>query len=129
PLLRGVSPGASSPTVLVVGEEPVPPGCLSYERFAGTEPDTPARDDHGLDDIAWMLFTSGTTSKPKGVLATQRNCLWSVAYARYWHLCERDGLHFTISETGWGKALWGKLYGQWLCEGAVFTYDFDRFDA
>ncbi len=79
PLLRGLSPGASSPTVLVVGEDPVPPGCLSYERFATTEPDTPARDDHGLDDIAWMLFTSGTTSKPKGVLATQRNCLWSVA--------------------------------------------------
>ena len=49
--------------------------------------------------------------------------------ARYWHLSERDGLHFTISETGWGKALWGKLYGQWLCEGAVFVYDFDRFDA
>ena len=49
--------------------------------------------------------------------------------AKYWHLCEEDGLHFTISETGWGKALWGKLYGQWLCEGAVFTYDFDRFDS
>ena len=40
-----------------------------------------------------------------------------------------NGIHFTISDTGWGKALWGKLYGQWLCEGAVFTYDFDRFDA
>ncbi|MEV6133602.1 beta-ketoacyl synthase N-terminal-like domain-containing protein, partial [Streptomyces violaceusniger] len=79
PLLRRLNPGASPPTVLVVGEDPVPPGCLSYERFATTEPDTPARDDHGLDDIAWMLFTSGTTSKPKGVLATQRNCLWSVA--------------------------------------------------
>ena len=38
-----------------------------------------------------------------------------------------DGLHFTISDTGWGKALWGKLYGQWLCEAATFTYDFDRF--
>lgn len=42
---------------------------------------------------------------------------------------ERDGLHLTISDTGWGKALWGKLYGQWLAEGAVFVYDFDRFDA
>ena len=49
--------------------------------------------------------------------------------AKYWHWVQPDGLHFTISETGWGKALWGKLYGQWLCEGAVFTYDFDRFDA
>jgi acetyl-CoA synthetase len=44
-------------------------------------------------------------------------------------MVEPNGLHFTISETGWGKALWGKLYGQWLCEGAVFTYDFDKFDA
>ena len=49
--------------------------------------------------------------------------------AKYWHCCERDGLHFTISDTGWGKSLWGKLYGQWLCEGAVFVYDFDRFNA
>ena len=49
--------------------------------------------------------------------------------AKYWHGVSSEGLHFTISETGWGKALWGKLYGQWLCEGAVFTYDFDRFDA
>ncbi|MFD8159756.1 type I polyketide synthase [Streptomyces malaysiensis] len=79
PLLRRLNPGPSPLTVLVVGEDPVPAGCLSYERFATTEPGTPARDDHGLDDIAWMLFTSGTTSNPKGVLATQRNCLWSVA--------------------------------------------------
>ena len=49
--------------------------------------------------------------------------------AKYWHWVEREGLHFTISETGWGKALWGKLYGQWMCEGAVFVYDFDVFDA
>ena len=49
--------------------------------------------------------------------------------AKYWHCCERDGLHFTMSDTGWGKSLWGKLYGQWLCEGAVFVYDFDKFDA
>ncbi|MBO7762727.1 MAG: AMP-binding protein, partial [Clostridia bacterium] len=49
--------------------------------------------------------------------------------AKYWHCCEREGLHLTISDTGWGKSVWGKLYGQWLCEAANFVYDFDRFDA
>ena len=49
--------------------------------------------------------------------------------AKYWQQVDPDGIHFTISDTGWGKALWGKLYGQWLCEAAVFTYDFDEFYA
>ncbi|MBR4077505.1 MAG: AMP-binding protein, partial [Oscillospiraceae bacterium] len=49
--------------------------------------------------------------------------------ARYWHNVDPDGLHFTISDTGWAKSMWGKLYGQWLCEAAIFVYDFDRFDA
>ncbi len=80
-------------------------------------------------DPMLMLFTSGTTGYPKMATHSYKYALGHYVTARYWHLCERDGLHFTISETGWGKALWGKLYGQWLCEGAVFTYDFDRFDA
>ena len=91
-----------------------------YER-AG---DAPCGSDPML-----MLFTSGTTGYPKMATHSYKYALGHYATAKYWHLCERDGLHFTISETGWGKALWGKLYGQWLCEGAVFTYDFDRFDA
>ena len=81
------------------------------------------------DDPMLMLFTSGTTGYPKMAMHSYKYALGHYVTARYWHLCERDGLHFTISETGWGKALWGKLYGQWLCEGAVFVYDFDRFDA
>ncbi|MBE6956136.1 MAG: cupin domain-containing protein [Ruminococcaceae bacterium] len=80
-------------------------------------------------DPMLMLFTSGTTGYPKMALHSYKYALGHYVTAKYWHLAERDGLHFTISETGWGKALWGKLYGQWLCEGAVFTYDFDRFDA
>ena len=81
------------------------------------------------DDPMLMLFTSGTTGYPKMAMHSYKYALGHYVTAKYWHLCEQNGLHFTISETGWGKALWGKLYGQWLCEGAVFTYDFDRFDA
>ncbi|WP_199847813.1 AMP-binding protein, partial [Streptomyces dysideae] len=65
--------------VVVTGDEPAPVGTVSFEKLAATEPAEPARDDLGLDDVAWMLYTSGTTGRPKGVLSTQRNCLTSVA--------------------------------------------------
>lgn len=76
-----------------------------------------------------MFFTSGTTGYPKIAMHSYEYALGHFVTAKYWHMAQRDGLHFTISETGWGKALWGKLYGQWLCEAPIFTYDFDRFDA
>ncbi len=81
------------------------------------------------NDPMLMFFTSGTTGYPKIASHSYKYALGHYITAKYWHMVEPDGLHFTISETGWGKALWGKLYGQWLCEGAVFTYDFDKFDA
>ena len=96
---------------------------LFSRRYVRTN-DAPCGNDPML-----MLFTSGTTGYPKMAMHSYKYALGHYVTAKYWHLCERDGLHFTISETGWGKALWGKLYGQWLCEGAVFVYDFDRFDA
>ena len=80
-------------------------------------------------DLMLMFFTSGTTGYPKIAAHSYKYALGHYITAKYWHCVHADGLHFTISETGWGKALWGKLYGQWLCEGAIFTYDFDRFDA
>ena len=81
------------------------------------------------DDLMLMFFTSGTTGYPKIAAHSYKYALGHYITAKYWHCVHSDGIHFTISETGWGKALWGKLYGQWLCEGAVFTYDFDKFDA
>ena len=81
------------------------------------------------DDLMLMFFTSGTTGYPKIAAHSYKYALGHYITAKYWHGVSENGLHFTISETGWGKALWGKLYGQWLCEGAVFTYDFDRFSA
>ena len=98
--------------------------CGMYSsRFERTA-DTPCGRDPML-----MFFTSGTTGYPKTATHDYRYPLAHFVTAKYWHGVSSEGLHFTISETGWGKALWGKLYGQWLCEGAVFTYDFDRFDA
>ena len=96
---------------------------LFSRRYTRTE-DAPCGDDPML-----MFFTSGTTGYPKIAVHSYKYALGHYVTARYWHWVQPGGLHFTISETGWGKALWGKLYGQWLCEGAVFVYDFDRFDA
>ncbi len=86
--------------------------------------DTPCGDDPML-----MFFTSGTTGYPKIATHSYKYALGHYITAKYWHNVNPDGLHFTISDTGWGKALWGKLYGQWLCEAGVFTYDFDRFNS
>ena len=81
------------------------------------------------NDPMLMFFTSGTSGYPKMAVHSFKYALGHYTTARYWHNVNPDGLHFTIAETGWGKALWGKLYGQWLAEAAVFTYDFDRFDS
>ncbi len=86
-------------------------------------------DAPGGDDTMLMFFTSGTSGYPKVAVHNYKYALGHFHTAKYWHSVDPDGLHFTISDTGWAKAMWGKLYGQWLCEAATFVYDFDRFDA
>ncbi|MBR3766955.1 MAG: AMP-binding protein [Clostridia bacterium] len=81
------------------------------------------------DDLMLMFFTSGTTGYPKIAAHNYKYALGHFVTAKYWHCVDPDGLHLTISDTGWAKALWGKLYGQWMCEAATFVYDFDRFNA
>lgn len=83
----------------------------------------------GGDDTMLMFFTSGTSGFPKTAMHSYKYPLGHFHTAKYWHNVDPDGLHFTISDTGWAKAMWGKLYGQWLCEAPTFVYDFDRFDA
>ena len=92
-------------------------------RFERSE-DTPSGSDPLL-----MFFTSGTSGYPKIAAHNHKYPLGHFITAKYWHQVNPEGLHLTISDTGWAKALWGKLYGQWLCEAAIFVYDFDRFDA
>ena len=98
-----------------------------YLRYRSSFPRT-EESAKGNDPMV-MFFSSGTTGYPKLAMHTHRYPLGHFITAHYWHCVEPDGLHLTISDTGWGKALWGKLYGQWMNEGAVFTYDFDRFNA
>ena len=86
-------------------------------------------DAPGGDDLMMMYFTSGTSGYPKIAAHNYKYPLGHFHTARYWHNVDPEGLHFTISDTGWAKAMWGKLYGQWLCEAATFVFDFDRFHA
>ena len=81
------------------------------------------------DDPMLMFFTSGTSGYPKLAAHNYKYPLGHFITAKYWHGVRPDGLHLTISDTGWAKSMWGKLYGQWLCEAGLFVYDFDRFDA
>ena len=91
-------------------------------RFARAE-DAPCGNDPML-----MFFTSGTSGYPKLTAHNYKYPLGHFITAKYWHRVNPDGLHLTISDTGWAKSSWGKIYGQWLCEAAIFVYDFDRFD-
>jgi len=81
------------------------------------------------DDPMMMIFTSGSTGYPKLATHCHKYPLGHFVTARYWHCVDPNGLHFTISDTGWAKAMWGKIFGQWLCEAPIFVYDFDRFHA
>ena len=90
--------------------------------FARAE-DAPCGNDPML-----MFFTSGTSGYPKLTAHNYKYPLGHFITAKYWHRVNPDGLHLTISDTGWAKSSWGKIYGQWLCEAAIFVYDFDRFD-
>ena len=85
--------------------------------------------DHKTTDPMLVFFSSGTTGYPKMVEHDYSYPIGHIMTARHWHKVNPDGLHFTVADTGWGKALWGKIYGQWFCEAGVFTFDFDRFHA
>ena len=80
-------------------------------------------------DPMLMYFSSGTSGNPKMVLHNSTYAIAHLVTAKHWHNVDPEGLHFTIADTGWGKAVWGKFYGQWLMEACVFTYDYDRFHA
>lgn len=79
------------------------------------------------DDIMVIYFTSGTSSNPKMVAHTFTYPLGHIITAKYWQNVVDGGRHLTVAETGWAKALWGKIYGQWIAGSAVFAYDMNTF--
>ncbi|MDR2267235.1 MAG: AMP-binding protein [Christensenellaceae bacterium] len=88
-----------------------------------------ARIKNNIEDTMIMYFTSGTTGYPKITVHSHKYPLGHFSTAKFWHCVDPDGIHLTISDTGWAKSVWGKLYGQWLCEACIFTYNFERFNA
>ena len=86
-----------------------------------------SRIDTKAEDAMLIYFTSGTTGYPKAVMHNHTYTLAHIITAKYWQNVKENGLHLTVAETGWGKASWGKIYGQWLCGCGVMVYDFDSF--
>ena len=79
------------------------------------------------DDTLLMYFSSGTSGEPKMVIHNALYPLGHITTGSYWHNLTEDSLHLTIADTGWGKAVWGKLYGQWIAGATVFVYDHEKF--
>lgn len=106
----------------------VPEGWLDYHlETAEAAPFVKPELPNVNDDISLLYFTSGTTGNPKMVAHDFTYPLGHIVTASYWHNLHEDSLHLTLADTGWGKAVWGKLYGQWIAGAAVFVYDFDKF--
>ncbi len=91
-----------------------------FERPAGNE-------STSKSDIMLLYFTSGTTGMPKMVQHDFSYPLGHILTAKYWQNVSSGGLHLTVADTGWAKAMWGKIYGQWLSGASVFVYDYDKF--
>lgn len=138
--------------IVAVGDEEVVkhvqkarPDCPSVKNYISIGPEIPEGwDDYNSgveeapefvrpelantnDDISLMYFTSGTTGEPKMVAHDFTYPLGHIITARYWHNVHEDSLHLTLADTGWGKAVWGKYYGQWIVGANVFVYDFEKF--
>ena len=103
-------------------------GFRNFTLESANASDTLERIKTKSEDPSFIYFTSGTSGAPKGVIHDFTYPLAHFVTAKYWQQNSEHGLHFTISETGWAKASWGKLYGQWLMDCAVLVYDFDNFE-
>ena len=110
---------------ILVGEN-IPEGWVDFKK--GTEEaDKFVKPEmvNSNDDIMILYFTSGTTAQPKMVIHDFTYPLGHITTAKYWHNLNENSIHLTVADTGWAKAVWGKLYGQWIVGATVFVYDFE----
>lgn len=107
-------------------------GWINFNKAIEEESDVferPTGEDATKADEAFLIyFTSGTSGLPKMVAHKHTYSLGHIPTAKYWHNVKEDGIHHTSADTGWGKAVWGNLYGQWIAGTAVFIYDYERFN-
>jgi len=138
--------------IVAVGEDIVTghinraiPASPSLKHIVSIGPDTPdgwknfhegldkapafSRPEHvnNNDDTSLLYFTSGTTGEPKMVAHDFTYPLGHIITGSFWHNLHKDSLHLTLADTGWGKAVWGKLYGQWIAGANIFVYDHEKF--
>ncbi len=114
-------------TLVSIGPE-VAEGFEDFHKgIENAAPFTRPKHVNSNEDISLMYFTSGTTGNPKMVAHDFTYPLGHIVTGSYWHNLHPDSLHLTIADTGWGKAVWGKLYGQWIAGANVFVYDHEKF--
>ena len=121
---------SESPSVehLIVCGENVPSGWDNFHKGIGqTKPFNRPKQVNSNNDISLLYFTSGTTGDPKMVIHDFTYPLGHIVTAKYWHNLNEESLHLTVADTGWAKAVWGKLYGQWIVGACVFVYDHEKF--
>ncbi|OFP40868.1 acetyl-CoA synthetase [Prevotella sp. HMSC069G02] len=129
---------AESPTVkalvavnaLSETDKPVPKGFHDWRKEWNKAPAFVRPENVNTnEDTMLMYFTSGTSGEPKMVAHDFLYALGHLTTGVYWHNLHANSLHLTVADTGWGKAVWGKLYGQWFAGATVFVYDHEKFTA
>ena len=123
----GLPESPTTELLISVGPE-IPEGFLDFHAgIANAAPFVRPQRVNANDDIMMMYFTSGTTGEPKMVAHDFTYPLGHISTGCFWHNLHDGSLHLTIADTGWAKAAWGKLYGQWLAGANIFVYDHEKF--